>query len=139
QAQWTLAEARGKLAAGVQEARSSILAGREQIGLAIDQIRHASKSYELSNRRFEEGGRGATAGDVLLSIRALDQAHLNHLQAIRDHNRGQVRLMMYLGGGPAHEKKLAAPLSVPPPNGDAKNDGKGDRKLPKPEALPPER
>ena len=137
QAQWTLTEARGKLAAGVQEARSSIVAGRERIGLSIDQVRHASESYRLSNRRLEEGVRGASPTDVLMSIRALEQAHFNHLQAIRDHNRGQVRLMMYLGGGPAPEKKLAPPLPLPPPADSPGKKEEAGRKLPAPKPLPP--
>jgi outer membrane protein TolC len=138
QAQWTLAEARSKLAAGVQEARSSILHGRERVGVAIEQVRHASESYRLSNRRLEEGVKDALPSDVLMSIRALEQAHFNHLQAIRDHNRGQVRLMMFLGGGPAHEKKLAAPLHAPPPpSPPPSREEKG--KLPRPKPVPPER
>jgi outer membrane protein TolC len=128
QAQWTLAEARGKLAAGVQEARSSILAGRERVGLAVDQVRHASDSYRLSNRRLEEGL--GSISDVLLSIRTLDQSHFNHLQAIRDHNRAQVQLMMYTGGGPAPAKKLDALPS-------AREEKKEDRTLPPPKPFPP--
>jgi outer membrane protein TolC len=140
QAQWTLAEARGKLAAGVLEARSSILAGRERIGVAIQQIGHASESYRLSNRRLEQGAPGASPSDVVLAIRALELAHFNHLQAIRDHNRGQVRLMMFLGGGLAHEKKLAPPLHAPPPpESDNRRDEpeprKDDRHLPEPRRL----
>jgi outer membrane protein TolC len=129
QAQWTLAEARGKLAAGVQEARSSILHGRERIGVAIEQIRHANDSYRQSNRRLEEVI-GAAPADVILSIRGLELAHFNHLQAIRDHNRGQVRLMMYLSGGPAHVPARSASegkdeTGKPPA-------GSGERKLPMP-------
>ncbi len=138
QAQWTLAEARGKLAAGVQEARSSILSGRERINAAIVQVQHASESYRLSNRRLEEGVRGASPTDVVNSIRLLEQAHFNHLQAIRDHNRGQVRLMMYLGGGPVHEKKLAPPLHAhPPPSVNNRREEPGNSKLPPPRPLGP--
>src|SRR5262249_43969357 len=54
QAELNYQELRGKLAAGVQEARDSILHGREQIGLALGQIRSATESYRLNDRRLAE-------------------------------------------------------------------------------------
>ncbi len=132
QAQWTLQEARGKLAAGVQEAQQSILSGRERISVSMEQVKHASDSYRLSNRRLEEGLKNTTPADVVMSIRALEQAHFNYLQAVREHNRGQVRLLLFLGGGPAHEKKAAPPATLPPPTPADKKSNV----LPRPMPLP---
>jgi outer membrane protein TolC len=103
QANFTLADVRGKLAAGVKEARDAIFSGREQIGLAAGQVKHASESYRLSDRRQEAGVRGALA-DMVLAIRGLEQAHFNHLTAISAHNKAQVRLLLLLGSGPAPHK-----------------------------------
>ncbi|MFO0929880.1 MAG: TolC family protein [Gemmataceae bacterium] len=100
QAMYTYHDLRGKLAAGVQESRDAILSGREQIGLAIGQVRQASEAYRLSDRRLEEGVRGATEADVVLQIRSLELAHFNHLQAIAAHNRAQVKLLLLLGPQP---------------------------------------
>lgn len=96
----TYEELKAKLALGVQESRDSILAGREQIGLATSQIEHANESYRLSERRLEEGVAGASSSEVLVAIRSLEQAHFNHLQAIQGHNKAQLKLLMLLGGGP---------------------------------------
>jgi outer membrane protein TolC len=130
QAHYTLADVRGKLAAGVKEARDAILAGREQIGLATAQIKNASDSYELSQKRQEQGARGATLSDVALALRGLEQAHFNHVAAISGHNKAQVRLLLLLGNGPAPAKRepgaapgcpgpvapAPAPSLLPPPN-----------------------
>jgi len=48
QAVYNYEDLKGKLAAGVAEARGAILFGREQIGLAAGQIRNASESYRLA-------------------------------------------------------------------------------------------
>lgn len=109
---------KGKLAAGVTESRDAILFGREQIGLAAGQIRHASEGYRLSDRRLSEGLQGASPNEVLLAIRGLEQAHYNHLQAIQGHNKAQVRLMMLLGCGnapPAPKPAAEAPQLSPAP------------------------
>lgn len=95
----TLQDVRGKLAAGVAEAREAVLYGRQQIGLAATAVRHASESYRLSNRRVEDAVEGASPAEVLLAIRGVDQAHLAHLQAISAHNKAQVRLLLLVGGG----------------------------------------
>jgi outer membrane protein TolC len=117
QAMLTYQELRGKLAAGVEEARDAICHGREQIGLSAGQVRNASESYRLNDRRLEEGVQGAREGDVLLSIRSLEQAHFNHLQAISAHNKAQVRLLLLVGPQPkppGHPPLLPVPAEKPP-------------------------
>ena len=88
---------RGKLAAGVLEANEAILAGREQIGYSTSQIQHAGENYSSSDRKLDAGLQNASPGEVLLSIRALEQAHFNHLSVIAGHNKAQIRLLLLLG------------------------------------------
>jgi outer membrane protein TolC len=128
QTNWNLLEVKGKLASGVQEAKDAILHSREQIGESTKQIKFASESYRLSDRRLEDV-KGAAPRDVADGIHLLEQAHFNHLQAIQAHNKAQVRLMMFLGGGPVQEKKLAPPTHVPPPPDREEKPGE---KLPAP-------
>lgn len=144
QAMLNFDDVRNKLAAGVAEAHDAILAGRKQIGLATGQIRHASESYRLSDRRLEEGLPNATSSEVVLAIRTMEQAHFNHLQAISAHNKAQVRLMILLGGdshtaagakmGPPGPGVMP-PTPAPAPDND-KPDEK-DRKERKEPPLPP--
>jgi outer membrane protein TolC len=109
QAMLNYKELQGKLAAGVQASRSSILAGREQIGLAISQIRHASEGLKLSERRWKEGI-GNSLSEVILALRTVDQAHLAHLHALSEHNKAQIRLLLLLGPS----TKPAAGTTEPP-------------------------
>lgn len=116
QVMYNYEDLRGKLAAGVTESRDAILFGREMIGLAAGQIRHASESYRLSDERLEKGVPDATETDVLMAIRGMEQAHYNYLQSISGHNKAQVRLMMLLGGGlppPGKEKMKEVPQAAP--------------------------
>jgi outer membrane protein TolC len=98
-AQLNQEDLRGRLTAGVQDAREAILHGKEQIGLAAEQVRHASDAYRESDRRLpfgkEEGK--VTDSDVLQNILALEQAHASYINAISNYNKAQVRLMLLLG------------------------------------------
>src|SRR5262249_9148945 len=96
QTMYALQDLQGKLALGVQEGKDAVLHGREQIGLAKDQVQHASESYRLNNQRLEKVA-GTNPLDVLLSLRSLEQAHFNRLTSIAAHNKAQVRLVMLLG------------------------------------------
>src|SRR4030095_9707801 len=110
-----LSDLRGKLAFGVQEGKDAVLHGREQIGLAADQIKLADRSYQLNDERLEKGG--ASASDVLLSIRGMEQAYFNHLLAISNHNKAQVRRVLLLGPaphGPAPHGAHCAPVELQP-------------------------
>ena len=105
---------RGKLALGVQEGKDAVLHGREQIGLGAEEVKRRSEGYRLSEERLEKGAPGANATEVLLSLRGLEQAHFNRLQAIAAHNKAQVRLLMLLGS-PAALPPQAVPGLAPPP------------------------
>src|SRR5262249_52331206 len=96
------------------------------IGLAADQIKLADRSYQLNDERLEKGG--ATSSDVLLSIRGVEQAYYNHLLAISNHNKAQVRLLLLMGPSPTHgpaphgapvELKSGPPTMLPVPHGPA--------------------
>jgi outer membrane protein TolC len=97
QVQLNYEDLRGKLTAGVREARGGILGGREQIGLAVEQLKHANETYRLSDRRLREKVEGSSVNEVLQTIRGLEQAHLNHITSISSHNKAQVRLLLLLG------------------------------------------
>jgi outer membrane protein TolC len=97
QAQWSMQDLQGKLAAGVQEAREAIVFAREEISVSKQQVRNASENYRLSQQRLEEGAMGATTDEVVRAIRGLEQAHFNRVTAINAYNKAQVRLLLLLG------------------------------------------
>lgn len=107
--QLALDDARAKLAAGVVEAHAAILSGRVQIKEGSQQIQHAAETYRLGDLRLKESAPGASVNEVLQSIRGLELAHFNHLQAVSAYNKAQLRLQLLLGDaiGPA------APASSP--------------------------
>jgi outer membrane protein TolC len=102
QAQLSLASLRAKLRAGVEEAFSAILSGREQIVHASEAIQHAAESYRLTDLRLQEQGpeanrRNNTYAAVLNSIQQLSQAHASYLRAVAAYNKAQIRLLLLLG------------------------------------------
>ncbi len=97
QAQLSYKDLRGKLALSVEEARTAILSGKEQIKLGEEQIQHASRTLELTNTRLVETVPGSSTTEVLQSMRGLEIAHSNYLQAIAAHNKAEIRLMLLLG------------------------------------------
>jgi outer membrane protein TolC len=97
QAQLTYQDLRGKLTAGVQEAREASLSGEDQVRFSRVQIEHAQKAYERSNYRLINNIKGRSPSEVLLAIRALGGAQLNYLNAVRDHDKAQLRLLALLG------------------------------------------
>jgi outer membrane protein TolC len=116
QVQLSYLDLRGKLTAGVEEARDAILNNREQIGLAAGQIRHASEGYRLSDRRLREGVPGGSISEVLQTIGTLGGAHSNYIRAIADYNKAQVRLLLLLGPTPApHGHPTPGASELPPP------------------------
>jgi outer membrane protein TolC len=97
QAHLTYADLKGKLTLAVQEARESILSGREQVRLAEEQIKQAQTALELSDLRLREGIQGATYSEVLMSQRAVAAARANYLGVVREHDKAQLRLMVLTG------------------------------------------
>jgi len=102
QAHLALVDVQGKLRAGVEEARSAILSGREQIAEARNTIQHASETYRITNLRLEsESPRESitrnTYNSVLSSIQQLAQGHASYLSSVRSYNKAQVRLLLLIG------------------------------------------
>jgi outer membrane protein TolC len=102
QAHWAYEDLRGKLTAGVHEAREAIVQGRTQLRLSEEAITDASKSYELSDKRLANNVPGSSAREVLMSLQALSQAQITYLNALRNYNKAQLRLMILLGGPNGH-------------------------------------
>lgn len=125
QAHLAYQDLRGKLTAGVQEARETILSTRQEIIVGKEQIEHAIKAREESKRRVSKMIPGATATEELLSLQSLALAQIGHLNAIRDHNKAQIRLMLLIGSKSAAHPPL--PPSAPAtPEGRLPNvPGKG--------------
>jgi outer membrane protein TolC len=101
QAHWAYEDLRGKLTAGVQEAREAIVQGRTQLRLAEEAITDATRSYELSDKRLANNV-VHEAREVLMSLQALSQAQLTYLNALRAYDKAQLRLMILLGGPNGH-------------------------------------
>jgi outer membrane protein TolC len=97
QAQFTYCDLRGKLALGVQDARESILSGREQLKHAEAQIQQAKSALDLSEVRLREAIPGSTFSEVLLAQRAVAAAKANHLLVLREYDKAQLRLMVLTG------------------------------------------
>jgi outer membrane protein TolC len=97
-----LMDTRGELRAGVEEARSASLSGREQIVQASSTIQHAAETYRIMNLRLEsesprESMTRNTYSSVLTSIQQLSQAHSSYLSAVNAYNKAQARLRLLLG------------------------------------------
>lgn len=88
---------RGKLTLGVQEARDSILSTREQIRFAQQQIQEAEQAYKLSKEQLLNNIPGVTPSIVQMSVQVVSLAQGNLVQAVRAHNRAQLRLLLLLG------------------------------------------
>jgi outer membrane protein TolC len=97
QAHLSYQDMRGKLTLGVQEAVEAVRSTEEQLGLATRQIAHAEESYNLSDQRLTENIKGRSPSEVLLAIRSLVGARLGYLNALRDHDKAQVRLYVLIG------------------------------------------
>jgi outer membrane protein TolC len=96
QAELTLEDLRGCLAARVREARETVLEGREQIRILSEQVQQANAAYLLSKTRFQDSAR-LYFSEILQSIRTLEQAHMSYLAAVTAYNKAQVRLLVLLG------------------------------------------
>jgi outer membrane protein TolC len=92
----------GKLAAGVQEARETVLSGREQITLGERQIQDARRAFELSDLRLRKNQQSTSYSEALLALQALGRAQVNYLSALNSYDKAQLRLMVLLGPDTCH-------------------------------------
>ena len=102
QARLAYQDLRGKLTAGVQEAREVIVSGRDQIRLAQDQIRAAREFHDLSEQRYRNQVPGSSYSEVLLSLQTLASAQGNYVNVLRDYDKAQLRLLVLLGAVNGH-------------------------------------
>jgi outer membrane protein TolC len=91
------ANLRSQLSLGIQEAYEESASTREQIVLARKQIERAEESYKLSWSRLVNLIMGSSPSEVLLSAQAVAGARVNYLNALRDYNRAQLRLLVLTG------------------------------------------
>jgi hypothetical protein len=61
------------------------------------QIKSAKDAYDRSMYRLTNKIKGATPSEVLLAIRSQAGAYLGYLSAIREYDRAQIRLLIFLG------------------------------------------
>jgi outer membrane protein TolC len=97
QAQLAYQDLRGKLTAGVQEARETSLSSRDEIKLGTDQILSAKQAYELSDQRRKDLPQAGSFSEVLLALGSFGRAEFAYLNAINTYDKAQLRLMMLLG------------------------------------------
>jgi outer membrane protein TolC len=96
QAHLAYQDLRGKLAAGVQEAREAVLSGRDQIRMAEAQMDDAGKAYGLAHKRMENKVGDASA-DTALAIDSLARAQVNYINSTSAYDKAQLRLMILMG------------------------------------------
>lgn len=98
QAHLSYEDLRGKLTAGVQESRETILTSRDQIGLSRQQIEQAQEAYRRGDLRLKNDFTPSSFSEMLNAVRGLGEAQRNYLQAIIDHDKAQLQLMVLVGG-----------------------------------------
>src|SRR5262249_5611878 len=99
QAHLSYQDLRAKLTMGVQEAYEATRSGRDQMTFAEQQMKEANEAYERSLYRYERKIKGYSLSEVLLAVRSLGGAQLAYLQAVRDQDKAQIRLLVLLGLG----------------------------------------
>ncbi len=103
QAHLAYQDLRGKLAAGVQEARETVLSGKHELELCAGQIKNAQEAYTLSDQRLREAaGQGTSYSEVLLAIGSIARAKGNYLSVISSYDKAQLRLLVLLGAAGTH-------------------------------------
>ncbi len=107
QAQLGYQELRSKLTLGVEEALESSRSGNEQKNSGVTQVKEALELYRLSDQRWQNKvGWGAdtktrtvpaSPGEVLMGLGSVGRAQVNLINAIRDHDKAQLRLFVLTG------------------------------------------
>ncbi len=117
-------ELRAKLTAGVQESREEIVNGSEEIRRSGFQMSHAREAHRQSEEILKADVNVISSiTDVLVSLQSLGGAQVNHLHAIRDYNKAQLRLLILTtepggpgGPCPPNGSPVAAHPADTPPN-----------------------
>jgi outer membrane protein TolC len=106
---------RGKLAAGVQQAREVILGSRDQIRLGQDRIDYARRTYTESKFRLTENVPGRTPNEVLRSIEGVAESESHFLGLLRDYDKAQLQLLILTGYHTGHDEPHGPACHPPPP------------------------
>jgi outer membrane protein TolC len=96
---------RAKLTAGVQESREAIVSGHEQIRLGQSSIDQAREAHRLSDERLKHNVPGSTPSEVLLTLQSTLASQVSYLNAVREFDRAQLRLLLLLGPVNGHLQK----------------------------------
>jgi outer membrane protein TolC len=104
QAHFANDDLKSKLAASVEEARESILFGQQKIELDKDYVEKAREVNRLANQRMMNMyGQAGVHDEVLLSLENLGVAQRSYVNALRDYDKAELRLLILLGmPGPLH-------------------------------------
>jgi outer membrane protein TolC len=104
QAHFANDDLRGKLAAGVQEARDCILFGRSRMSEGKDYVDKAREVNKLTREKMMQMvAQSGVHDEVLLSLQSILSAQMSYLSAVRDYDKAQLRLLVLLGmPGPGH-------------------------------------
>jgi multidrug efflux system outer membrane protein len=102
QAHLAYQDLRAKLTAGVQEARETIVSGKEQMGIAESQVREAVTAFQLTDARLKEALQPTSFTEALLAIGAVGRAKQNFLTALNAYDKAQLRLLVLLGQASGH-------------------------------------
>jgi outer membrane protein TolC len=101
-----LLDLRGKLTAGVQEAREATLSTHEQIGVAQKRLEYSQNAYNLHSKiRTEPEDKRAILRELIQNVRSLREAERDVLDTVAGYDKAQLRLILLLGP------------SAPPPSG----------------------
>jgi outer membrane protein TolC len=87
----------GKLTAGVQESREAILLGRDQIRLGQSAIDQSREAHRLSDERLKHNVAGSSPSEVLLTLQSTLATEASYINAVRDFDRAELRLLLLLG------------------------------------------
>jgi outer membrane protein TolC len=91
-------ELRAKLVLGVRVAHDASRSTALQVEQAKSQVNSADEAYKYSKKRFDNFTQTkAPPSEVLMSLGSLGRAHMNYLNALRDHDKAQLRLYVLTG------------------------------------------
>jgi Outer membrane efflux protein len=108
QAQLGFHELRSKLTLGVEEAVETSRSSAAQEKLGVAQVNNAVQTYRLSDQRWKNKIKTpipASPGEVLMGMGAVGRANLNLINAVREHDKAQLRLFLLTGQLDMHATK----------------------------------
>lgn len=105
QAELGFQELRSKLTLGVQEALETSRSANEQKVSGTAQVKDAFEAHKSSVQRWDRKLKGASPSEVLMSLGSVGRAQFNLVNAIREHDKAQLRLFVLTGKVEQHAMK----------------------------------